>query len=52
MNVCSVFLDLAKTFDTVKHDLLIQKIESHGVREQAANLIKSYLSELNQFVQI
>ena len=52
MKVCSVFLDLAKAFHTVKHDMLIQKLESYCLRGQAEKSIKSYLSERNQFVQI
>ena len=52
VKICSVFLDLAKAFDTVKHNILIQKLESYGRRRQAAKLLRSYLSERNQFVQI
>ena len=52
MSEKNVVLDLAKAFDTVEHDILIQKLESYGLRGQDANLSKSYLSERNQFVQI
>ena len=52
MEACSVFLDLAKDSDIVKHDILIQKLEFYGPRGQAANLITNFLSERYQFVQI
>ena len=52
MKICSVVLYLAKTFDTVKHDKFILKLESYGLRRQAVKLIKSYLSERNRFFQI
>ena len=52
MKVCSVFLDVDRLCNTVKHDILIQKLKSHGLRGQAVKLIRSYLSERNQFVQI
>ena len=51
MKVCLVFLDLNKAFDTVKKDILIQKLESHGLTGQCAKVFESYLSERNQFVQ-
>ena len=31
--VGSLFLDLTKAFDTISHDLLLQKISSYGLRE-------------------
>ena len=52
MKICSVFLDLAKTFDTVKHEILLENLKSYSPRGQAAKLIESYLSERSQFVQI
>ena len=33
----------------VKHHILVQKLESYGLRRQAAKLIVSYLSERSQF---
>ena len=36
MKGSSVFLGLAKAFDTVKHGLVVQNLESYGLRRQAA----------------
>ena len=52
IEVCSVFLESPKAFDNVKHDILIQKLESYGLRGQYLKLKKNFLSERNQFVQI
>ena len=52
IEVCSVFLKLAKTFASVKQDTLIHQLKSFGLRGQAAKLIRSYQSERNQFVRI
>ena len=49
---CAVFLDLAKAFDTVDHQLLLGKLKRHGIRGCALSLIKSYLSNRKHLVKI
>ena len=38
-------LDLQKTFDTVEHNILLTKLEYHGIRGLTNDWFKSYLSD-------
>ena len=41
---------MSKAFDTLDHDILLQKNSFYGVQNTSLNLFKSYLSEISQFV--
>lgn len=48
----AIFLDLAKAFDTVNHNILLKKLYAVGFRGKSYNLIESYLSGRTQVVKI
>ena len=47
-----IFLDFAKAFDTVNHEILIKKLEHYGIRGLALQWFKSYLSDRRQCTSI
>ena len=49
---CCVFLDLAKAFDTVNHNILIAKLSHYGIRGTPLQLIRSYLTNRMQYVNL
>lgn len=49
---CVIFIDLQEAFDTVGHQILLNKMEYYRVRDLANNWFKSYLSNRQQFVSI
>ena len=52
LTTCTIFLDLAKVFDSVSHDILLKKLEYYGVRGVALDLFTSYLSNRKQLTRI
>ena len=48
LNVCWIFLDLAKVFDTVDHKILLQKLKCYGIRRVTFQLVQSFLTNLKQ----
>ena len=50
--VGAVFLDVAKAFDCINHNILLSKLPFYGVDGNILNWFKSYLSNCQKFVRI
>ena len=46
--LCSIFLDLAKAFNTVNHKILLKKLNAYGIRGNALKLLSSFLVNRKQ----
>ena len=48
--IVGVFLDLKKAFDTVDHEILLDKLNSYGINKNLHAWFESYLHNRSQFV--
>ena len=51
-HILGIFIDLSKAFDTIDHSTLLTKLERYGIRGNANSLIKSYLSNGTQHIEV
>ena len=49
---CIITLDIKKAFDTVKHDILLNKLNYNGIRGPCLKLLTSYLTNRKQYVYL
>ena len=49
---CGVFLDFAKAFDTVNHNLRLQKMEMYGIRGLPLQWFTNYLTNREQYISL
>ena len=48
----SIFVDLTKAFDTADHAILLDKLDRYGIRGNANDFFRSYLSDRRQYTVI
>ena len=48
----NIYLDLSKAFDTLDHEILMAKLQYYGIHGTPLELVKSYLTNRKQFVEI
>ena len=51
-NLCTIFMDLSKAFDTINHELFLIRLKAYGFSENALKLMCNYLKSRRQAVQV
>ena len=52
VHVVGIFLNLYKTYDVINHNMLLDKVDSYGVRGSANMWFKSYLTNRTNIIEI
>ena len=47
-----IYLDLSKAFDTLDHNILLDKLHYYGIKNTPLDLFKNYLTNTKQYVQL
>ena len=45
-----IFIDLSKAFDTVNHNILLEKLKAYGIQSENLKWFRSYLPNRKQFI--
>ena len=48
----NIYLDFSKAFDSLNHIILLSKLKFYGIQQDALCLLKSYLTNRSQYVQL
>ena len=48
----ALFIDFAKAFDVISHNLLLKKMNLYGLTTDTLNLIRSFLSDRHLIVSV
>ena len=48
----NMYIDLSKAFDCLDHNILFSKLKFYGLNDNAIRLLKNYLSDRDQYVQL
>ena len=48
----NVYIDLSKAFGCLDHNILLSKLKFYGLNDNAIRLLKNYLSDRDQYVQL
>ena len=48
----AIFFSLSKAFDTLDHNILLHKLSFLGIKDMYLNLLRNYLSDRKQYVEI